>query len=136
MIQLFNNHIPGKLKLPRGTTFLESTQGRDRPEKKRKIIGKPLSRFLTARLKTRSGRFLAQGTLYPDVIESVPIGGNPAALIKSHHNAAACQKMKLSLLEPLRELFKDEVRALGKTLGLPKEVLMRHPFPGPALACG
>ena len=78
--------------------------------------------------------YLAQGTLYPDVIESVPIGGNPAALIKSHHNVGGLpEKMKLKLLEPLRELFKDEVRLLGKKLGLPDHVINRHPFPGPGL---
>ena len=105
------------------------------PEKKRKIIGKTFIEVFDREVK-KLGQvdFLAQGTLYPGVIESVPIGGNPAALIKSHHNAGGLPKrMKLSLLEPLRELFKDEVRALGKTLGLPKDVLMRHPFPGPGL---
>ena len=136
VIQLFNNHIPGKLKVARaGPLFLSRLKGVTDPEKKRKIIGKTFIEVFDREVK-KLGQvdFLAQGTLYPDVIESVPIGGNPAALIKSHHNVGGLPKrMKLSLLEPLRELFKDEVRALGKTLGLPKEVLMRHPFPGPGL---
>ncbi|MGE4550833.1 MAG: glutamine-hydrolyzing GMP synthase, partial [Opitutales bacterium] len=103
--------------------------------RKRKIIGKTFIEVFEKAVKS-VGKvdFLAQGTLYPDVIESVPIGGNPAALIKSHHNVGGLPKrMKLQLLEPLRELFKDEVREVGRGLGLPKQVLMRHPFPGPGL---
>jgi len=80
--------------------------------------------------------FLAQGTLYPDVIESVAIGNNPAALIKSHHNVGGLPaRMRLRLVEPLRELFKDEVRAVGARLGLPRAVVWRQPFPAPAWAC-
>ena len=134
--QLFNNHFPGKLKVAcSGALFLKRLKGVSDPETKRKIIGKTFIEVFDQEVKKLGEvNFLAQGTLYPDVIESVPIGGNPAALIKSHHNVGGLpKKMKLELLEPLRELFKDEVRALGRTLGLPHEVLMRHPFPGPGL---
>ena len=136
MKQLFNNHFPGKLKVARsGALFLNRLKGVTDPETKRKIIGKTFIEVFDQEVKKLGQvHFLAQGTLYPDVIESVPIGGNPAALIKSHHNVGGLpKKMKLELLEPLRELFKDEVRALGRALGLPHEVLMRHPFPGPGL---
>ena len=108
------------------------------PEKKRKIIGNSFVEVFDQEVKKLKKKgdyaFLAQGTLYPDVIESVAIEGNPAALIKSHHNVGGLpKKMKLGLLEPLRELFKDEVRELGSELGLPKEVVWRQPFPGPGL---
>ncbi len=115
--------------------FLRRLRGVADPEQKRKIIGRTFIEVFESSLKT-IGRadFLAQGTLYPDVIESVAIGNNPAALIKSHHNVGGLPaRMKLRLLEPLRELFKDEVRAVGAKLGLPRAVVWRQPFPGPGL---
>jgi len=115
--------------------FLQRLRGVDDPERKRKIIGNTFVEVFERSLK-RVGRadFLAQGTLYPDVIESVAIGNNPAALIKSHHNVGGLPaRMRLKLLEPLRELFKDEVREVGVALGLPREVVWRQPFPGPGL---
>ncbi len=122
-----------------GDLFLRKLKGVTDPERKRKVIGRTFVEVFDdeviklGKRKQKVG-FLAQGTLYPDVIESVPIEGNPAALIKSHHNVGGLpKKMKLKLLEPLRELFKDEVRRLGAELGLPKEVLWRQPFPGPGL---
>lgn len=123
--------------------FLSKLRGVTDPEKKRKIIGNEFvkvfekaARDLKSSVKGSHGyKFLAQGTLYPDVIESVSISGNPAALIKSHHNVGGLpEKMKFLLLEPLRQLFKDEVRLVGAELGLPKEVIGRQPFPGPGLA--
>ena len=113
--------------------FLEKLKGVTHPEQKRKIIGGTFVKvFQAAAQRLGKARFLAQGTLYPDVIESEPIAGNPAALIKSHHNVGGLPKnMKFELLEPLKRLFKDEVRSLGEELGLPKEVLQRQPFPGP-----
>ncbi|GAB5560687.1 MAG: glutamine-hydrolyzing GMP synthase [Synoicihabitans sp.] len=115
--------------------FLRRLKGVEDPEQKRKIIGNTFVEVFEKSLKTIGhADFLAQGTLYPDVIESVAIGDNPAALIKSHHNVGGLpERMKLKLLEPLRELFKDEVRAVGSALGLPKEVVWRQPFPGPGL---
>jgi GMP synthase (glutamine-hydrolysing) len=105
------------------------------PEVKRKRIGNEFIKVFEEEAKKITGvKFLAQGTLYPDVIESVPFKG-PSATIKSHHNVGGLlKKMKLKLIEPLRELFKDEVRLLGKELGLPVEIINRHPFPGPGLA--
>ncbi len=116
--------------------FLHALRGVTDPERKRKIIGRTFIQvFDEAAAKIPKVKFLAQGTLYPDVIESVPIGDNPAAVIKSHHNVGGLpKKMKLRLVEPLRQLFKDEVRKLGEELGLPKEMVWRQPFPGPGLA--
>ncbi len=115
--------------------FLRRLKGVTDPEQKRKIIGRTFVEVFEKSLKSIGGAsYLAQGTLYPDVIESVAIGNNPAALIKSHHNVGGLpERMKLKLLEPLRELFKDEVRAVGTALGLPREVVWRQPFPGPGL---
>ncbi len=115
--------------------FLDALAGISDPEKKRKIIGK-LFIDVFEKEATSMGHmdFLAQGTLYPDVIESVSANGGPSVTIKSHHNVGGLpEKMNLELLEPLRELFKDEVRALGHELGLPDELNYRHPFPGPGL---
>ena len=105
------------------------------PETKRKIIGRVFVEvFEREALTLTDARFLAQGTLYPDVIESVSVRG-PAAVIKSHHNVGGLpERMNLKICEPLRELFKDEVRAAGLELGLPESLLWRHPFPGPGLA--
>ena len=106
------------------------------PERKRKIIGNEFVEvFQEAAAEIKDADFLAQGTLYPDVIESVPICGNPSSMIKSHHNVGGLpEKMKLKLVEPLSKLFKDEVREVGRKLGLPDEIVMRQPFPGPGLA--
>jgi GMP synthase (glutamine-hydrolysing) len=115
--------------------FLRRLRGVDDPERKRKIIGKVFIEVFEKSLKKIGhADFLAQGTLYPDIIESVAIGDNPAALIKSHHNVGGLPaRMRLKLLEPLKELFKDEVRRVGSALGLPREVVWRQPFPGPGL---
>jgi GMP synthase (glutamine-hydrolysing) len=115
--------------------FLEGLEGVEDPEKKRKIIGELFVRvFEEAEHKIPDVSFLAQGTLYPDVIESVSFKG-PSAVIKSHHNVGGLpERMKLKLVEPLRELFKDEVRELGRELGVPAHIIDRQPFPGPGLA--
>ncbi len=115
--------------------FLRRLRGIIDPEQKRKIIGRTFVEVFEKSLKSIGhADFLAQGTLYPDVIESVSIGNNPASLIKTHHNVGGLpEKMKLKLVEPLRELFKDEVRQVGAALGLPREVVWRQPFPGPGL---
>ena len=116
--------------------FLAKIKGVSDPEKKRKIIGKTFIEIFEEEAK-RLGNFeyLAQGTLYPDIIESVSFKGGPSAVIKSHHNVGGLpRKMRLKLVEPLRELFKDEVRKLGHEIGLPSEMIQRQPFPGPGLA--
>ncbi len=116
--------------------FLGELEGQSDPETKRKIIGKLFIDVFQKHADTIDGaEFLAQGTLYPDVIESVSFSGGPSVTIKSHHNVGGLpEKMGLKLVEPLRELFKDEVRALGRELGLPDSFIGRHPFPGPGLA--
>ena len=116
--------------------FLQELQGVTSPEKKRKIIGKLFIKlFEKYAKKSKQTKFLAQGTLYPDLIESKTVTGSPSSKIKSHHNVGGLpKKMKLALIEPLKELFKDEVRKLGVQLSLPKTILLRHPFPGPGLA--
>ena len=115
--------------------FLERLAGITEPEEKRRIIGATfIDVFDRAARSAGDADFLAQGTLYPDVIESVSVSG-PSAVIKSHHNVGGLpERMKLSLVEPLRSLFKDEVRTLGRTLGMPEVLTGRHPFPGPGLA--
>ncbi len=116
--------------------FLTNLKGVEDPERKRKIIGEAFIRvFEEESRKIKDVRFLAQGTLYPDVIESVSAWGGPSATIKTHHNVGGLPAdMKLLLVEPLRDLFKDEVRELGKLLGLPDDMVFRQPFPGPGLA--
>ncbi len=116
--------------------FIGQLEGVSDPEAKRKIIGRTFIDVFEREAKKIGGaRFLAQGTLYPDVIESVSFTGGPSVTIKSHHNVGGLpERMNLELVEPLRELFKDEVRALGRELGLPEHFVGRHPFPGPGLA--
>src|SRR5215469_9157220 len=135
--EVFGRHFKIKLQYEDASKlFLQRLKGVTDPERKRKIIGKTfIEVFDSATKRAGKARFLAQGTLYPDVIESVPIAGNPAAMIKSHHNVGGLpKKMKFQLVEPLKCLFKDEVRLLGLELGLPREIVLRQPFPGPGLA--
>src|SRR5271170_6144216 len=146
--EVFGKHFKLKLQYENATKlFLTRLKGVTDPERKRKIIGKAFVEVFEKAVAQASGlsgetqagspryKFLAQGTLYPDVIESVPIAGNPAAMIKSHHNVGGLpRKMRFQLVEPLKCLFKDEVRELGLELGLPREIVLRQPFPGPGLA--
>jgi GMP synthase (glutamine-hydrolysing) len=135
--EVFGRHFKMKLQYEEASRlFLRALKGVTDPERKRKIIGRTfIEVFEQAAKRAGKAKFLAQGTLYPDVIESVPIAGNPAAMIKSHHNVGGLPKrMRFQLVEPLKCLFKDEVRELGLELGLPREIVLRQPFPGPGLA--
>ena len=118
-----------------GEIFLKKLQNVSNPEQKRKIIGHTFIEIFESEARNiKNARWLAQGTLYPDVIESVSFGG-PSATIKSHHNVGGLpEKLGFKLIEPLREFFKDEVRELGTGFGIPDDMLWRHPFPGPGLA--
>jgi len=142
VVALFRDHynIP-LLHVRAEDTFLKALEGVEEPEQKRKTIGKLFIDVFEAEAKKIASdgkglaEFLAQGTLYPDVIESVSFTGGPSVTIKSHHNVGGLPaRMNMKLVEPLRELFKDEVRALGRELGLPDAFVGRHPFPGPGLA--
>jgi GMP synthase (glutamine-hydrolysing) len=137
VVALFRDHynIP-LVHVAAQETFLKALTGVEDPEAKRKTIGKLFIDVFEAEAKKLGGAdFLAQGTLYPDVIESVSFTGGPSVTIKSHHNVGGLPaRMNMKLVEPLRELFKDEVRALGRELGLPEVFVGRHPFPGPGLA--
>jgi GMP synthase (glutamine-hydrolysing) len=137
VVSLFRNsyNIP-LVHVDASQDFLEGLEGVTDPEKKRKFIGTEFINVFEAEAKKVGGAdFLAQGTLYPDVIESVSFTGGPSVTIKSHHNVGGLpERMNMKLVEPLRELFKDEVRELGRELGLPEAFVDRHPFPGPGLA--
>jgi GMP synthase (glutamine-hydrolysing) len=137
VVALFKDHYNiALIHVDAKDTFLAALKGVSDPEAKRKTIGKLFIDVFDAQAQMIDGAtFLAQGTLYPDVIESVSATGGPSAVIKSHHNVGGLPDyMKLKLVEPLRELFKDEVRALGRELGLSEAFVGRHPFPGPGLA--
>jgi GMP synthase (glutamine-hydrolysing) len=134
---LFKKHFDVNLRFVSARRkFLNRLKGVVNPEKKRKIIGRTfIEAFEKEARSIRGANFLAQGTLYPDLIESRSAFGGPSAVIKSHHNVGGLpKKMKLKLIEPLKHLFKDEVRLLGKELGLPEDMIWRQPFPGPGLA--
>ena len=137
VVSLFRSHynIP-LVHVEAQALFMDGLAGVTDPEAKRKFIGKTFIDVFEAEAKKIGGaRFLAQGTLYPDVIESVSFTGGPSVTIKSHHNVGGLpERMNMALVEPLRELFKDEVRMLGRELGLPDAFVGRHPFPGPGLA--
>ncbi len=137
VIDMFQGHFGVRLHVVDASDrFISSLRGITDPEQKRKIIGREFIAAFENKAKELGGaKYLAQGTLYPDVIESVSFRGGPSVTIKSHHNVGGLpEKLNLKLVEPLRELFKDEVRKVGFELGLPEALIMRHPFPGPGLA--
>ncbi|APH73344.1 glutamine-hydrolyzing GMP synthase [Aquibium oceanicum] len=137
VVEMFRQHYNLPLILVDASDrFIGALEGESDPEKKRKTIGRLFIEVFEEEAKKLGGAdFLAQGTLYPDVIESVSFSGGPSVTIKSHHNVGGLPaRMNMKLVEPLRELFKDEVRILGKELGLPESFIGRHPFPGPGLA--
>jgi len=134
---MFKEHLHINIRYVNASSkFLKTLAGVTEPEKKRKIIGKIfMDVFEAEALKIKGAEYLAQGTLYPDIIESRSAFGGPTSIIKSHHNVGGLpKKMRLKLVEPLKFLFKDEVRALGKEIGLPEDLVWRQPFPGPGLA--
>ena len=137
VVSMFRDHynIP-LVHVDASDKFIGALEGEADPETKRKTIGRLFIEVFEEEAKKMGGaEFLAQGTLYPDVIESVSFSGGPSVTIKSHHNVGGLpERMNMKLVEPLRELFKDEVRALGRELGLPERFVGRHPFPGPGLA--
>jgi GMP synthase (glutamine-hydrolysing) len=135
--EVFGRHFQINLRVARaGKIFLERLKGVADPERKRKIVGRTfIEVFEREASRIKDAEFLAQGTLYPDLIESRSAFGGPSVVIKSHHNVGGLpKKMKLKLVEPLKHLFKDEVRQLGKELGMPDDLIWRQPFPGPGLA--
>ena len=135
--EVFRKHFKINLRcVDASKEFLNNLKGIMDPEKKRKVIGRTFIRVFEREAKKIGGvKFLAQGTLYPDLIESRSAFGGPSATIKTHHNVGGLpEKMRLKLIEPLKYLFKDEVRRVGKELTMPQEILGRHPFPGPGLA--
>ena len=137
VVEMFSINMKAHfIKIDASATYFEMLKGVIDPEAKRKIIGGLfIELFEREAAKIKDAKFLAQGTLYPDVIESVSFHGGPSVTIKSHHNVGGLpERMNMQLIEPLRELFKDEVRILGLELGLPESMVMRHPFPGPGLA--
>jgi GMP synthase (glutamine-hydrolysing) len=136
VMDTFARHLHVKVILvDAGAEFYAALEGVEEPERKRKIIGRLFVEvFQREAAKVKAARWLAQGTIYPDVVESAGANTKKATTIKSHHNVGGLpETLHLKLLEPLRELFKDEVRELGLALGLPREIVFRHPFPGPGL---